>query len=133
MRSFAMSSKNHVIMEHPLRTFLKRKSSYRFTIIDHSTQNNQRLHQKAKQGSGDVTIVIEIEVRIKALDRHIETLEAKLSFLIASSHDYDPRINLPDRYKKKIATVKQEIDDAIQLRLRSDRLEQIRVIRYSAF
>lgn len=119
-------------MEHPLRTFLKRKSSYRFTIINHSTQNNLRLQQKLKQGS-DMTTVVEIEVRIKALDRHIETLEAKLSFLIASYDDYDPRINLSDQYKRKIAAVKQEIDDAIQLRLRSDRLEQMRVIRYSTF
>lgn len=132
MRSLATSSKNRVIMEHPLRTFLKRKSSYRFTIINHSTQNNLRLQQKLKQGS-DMTTVVEIEVRIKALDRHIETLEAKLSFLIASYDDYDPRINLSDQYKRKIAAVKQEIDDAIQLRLRSDRLEQMRVIRYSTF
>jgi uncharacterized small protein (DUF1192 family) len=132
MRSFAMSSKNRVIMEHPHRTFLKRKSSYRFTIINHSTQNNQRLQEKAKQGS-DVTVVIETEVRIKALDRHIERLEAKLSFLIASYDDYHPRINLSDQYKKKIATVKQEIDDAIQRRRSSDRREQMSVIRYSTF
>jgi hypothetical protein len=129
---FALSSKNCAIMEHPHRTFLKRKSSSRFTFINHSTQNNQQLQQKAKQGS-DVTVAIEIEVIIKALDRHIETLEAKLSFLIASYNDHEPRINLSDHYKKKIATVKQEIDDAIQRRRRSDRLEQMSVIRYSTF
>jgi hypothetical protein len=122
-----MSSKNRVIMEPPHRTFLKRKSSYRFTMINHSTQNNQRLQQKPKKQGSDLTVVIEIEVIIKALDRHIETLQAKLAFLIASYDDYDRRINFSDQYKKKIATVKQEIDDAIQRRRRSDRLEQMSV------
>jgi hypothetical protein len=59
--------------------------------------------------------VVEIEVGIKALDRHIETLEAKLSFLIRSYND-DPRTDLLYQYKKKIATIKEEIDDAMERR-----------------
>jgi hypothetical protein len=82
-----------------------------------------------------VTVVIEIEeVGIKALDCHIERLKAKLSFLIRSNGD--PHRDLSDdEYKKKIATIKQEIDDAIeQQRRTSNRLEQqMSVIRYSIF
>jgi hypothetical protein len=79
-----------------------------------------------------VTVVVEIEVGIKALDRHIEMLQAKLSFLIRS-YDDDPCTDLSDQYKKKIATIKQEIDDAMQRRRTSNRLEQMSVIRYSTF
>jgi low affinity Fe/Cu permease len=91
-----------------------------------------------------VTIVVEIEVvRIKALNRHIERLEAKLSFLIRSYDDDNNDNNdnnntcthLSDhQYKKKIGTIKQEIDDAMERRRTSNRLEQqISVIRYSIF
>jgi hypothetical protein len=83
-----------------------------------------------------MTVVIEIEeVGIKALDRHIERLEAKLSFLIRSYDDDDPGTDLSDQYKKKkIATIKQEINDAIEHRRTSNRLEQqMSVIRYSTF
>jgi uncharacterized protein YbbC (DUF1343 family) len=63
--------------------------------------------QKTRQG--DVTVV-----GMKALDRHIERLEAKLSFLIRS---YDtPCTDLLYQYDKKIATVKQEINDAMEQR-----------------
>jgi hypothetical protein len=79
-----------------------------------------------------VTVAIEIEVGIKALDRHIERLQAKLSFL-TRSYDDDPRTDLSDHYKKKIATIKQEINDAIEQRRTSNRLEQMSVIRYSTF
>jgi hypothetical protein len=40
--------------------------------------------QQNTRQDGDVTVVVQIEVGIKALDRHIEKLEAKLSFLIRS-------------------------------------------------
>jgi hypothetical protein len=69
-----------------------------------------------------VTVVVQIEVGIKALDRHIERLEAKLSFLIRSYDDDNDDDNnntstdLSDQYKKKIATIKQEIEDAIEQR-----------------
>ena len=83
-----------------------------------------------------MTVVVQIEVvRIKALDHHIERLEAKLSFLIRSYDDDDPRTDLLDhQYKKKIATIKQEIDDAMERRRTSNRPEhQMSVIRYSIF
>jgi hypothetical protein len=90
-----------------------------------------------------VTVVVQIEVlRIKALDRHIERLEAKLSFLIRSydnnNNDDDDDNTLTDlsdhQYKKKIATIKQEIDDAMERKRTSNRLEQqMSVIRYSTF
>jgi alpha/beta superfamily hydrolase len=84
-----------------------------------------------------VTVVVQIEVlRIKALDRHIERLEAKLSFLIRLyDDDNNTRTDLSDhQYKKKIATIKQEIDDAMERRRTSNRLEQqMSVIRYSTF
>lgn len=55
-------------------------------------------------------------VGMKALDTHIERLEAKLSFLIRS---YDAsHTDLLYPYEKKIATVQQEIDDAIEQRRR---------------
>jgi hypothetical protein len=55
-------------------------------------------------------------VGMKALDTHIERLEAKLLFLIRS---YDAsHIDLLYQYDKKIATVQQEIDDAIEQRRR---------------
>jgi hypothetical protein len=83
-----------------------------------------------------VTVVVEIEeVGIKALDAHIERLKAKLSFLIRSyDDDDDPRTDLSIQYKKKIATIKQEIDDAIEHRQTSNMLkQQMSVIRYSTF
>jgi hypothetical protein len=78
-----------------------------------------------------VTIVI-VEVEIKALDYHIERLEAKLSFLIRS-YEEDLRTDLSDQHKKKIATVKQEINDAVERRQSLISLEQTSVIGYSAF
>ena len=55
-------------------------------------------------------------VGMKSLDTHIERLEAKLSFLIRS---YDAsHTDLLYQYEKKIATVQQEIDDAIEQRRR---------------
>ena len=54
------------------------------------------------------------EVEIKALDDHIERLEAKLSFLMRSYDDF--HTNLSYEYDKKIAIVKQEIYDAMEQR-----------------
>jgi uncharacterized small protein (DUF1192 family) len=72
--------------------------------------------QKTRQGSH--VAVIEIEVAIKALDRHIERLQAKLSFLVRSydNNNNNPRTDLSDQYEKKIATLKQEIDDMMEHR-----------------
>jgi hypothetical protein len=58
-----------------------------------------------------------IAVRINVLDDHIERLEAKLSFL-TRSYDEDPRTDLLYQYEKKISTIKQEIDDAMEQRRR---------------
>jgi hypothetical protein len=70
--------------------------------------------------------VVKIEVAIKAWDHHIEILEAKLSFLISS---YDPHTDLLlYQYEKKIATVKQELDDATEQRRMLNRLSQMGVI-----
>lgn len=72
-------------------------------------ERQQKNQQQQKTKQGDVTVV-----GMKALDRHIERLEAKLSFLIRS---YDaPRTDLLYQYDKKIATVKQEINDAMEQR-----------------
>ena len=76
------------------------------------------------------TVIVEVE--IKALDYHIERLEAKLSFLIRS-YEEDFRTDLSDQHKKKIATVKQEINDAVERRQSLISLEQTSVIGYSAF
>ena len=70
--------------------------------------------------------VVKIELAIKALDYHIERLETKLSFLIRSSDD--PYTDLLYQYEKKIATVKQEIDDATEQRRSLIRLSQMGVI-----
>jgi septal ring factor EnvC (AmiA/AmiB activator) len=73
--------------------------------------------------------VVEIEVAIRALDHHIERLEAKLYFLIRSY--VDPREDSLYQYQKKIATVKQEIDDMTEQRRALDRQRQVSIIRYS--
>ena len=62
----------------------------------------------------DVTAVDEIEVAIKMWDDHIGKLEAKLSFLIRSYDD--PNLDLLYQYEKKVATLKLEINDAMEQR-----------------
>jgi uncharacterized small protein (DUF1192 family) len=79
-----------------------------------------------------VTVASEIEVAIKALDHHIEKLEAKLSFLIRS-YDDPPTTLLLYQYEKKIATLKEEINHAMEERGTLNRMKQISVIRYSTF
>jgi hypothetical protein len=82
----------------PLKTAITR-------ITFRGLQQKNQQQQKTRQGN--VTVV-----GMKALDRHIERLEAKLSFLIRS---YDAsRTDLLYQYDKKIATVKQEINDAME-------------------
>ena len=70
--------------------------------------------------------VVKIEATIKALDDHVERLEAKLSFLIKS---YDPRRDLSYQYEKKIDTVKHEIEHAMEERQRLYSLGQM-VMKY---
>ena len=62
----------------------------------------------------DLTVVDEIEVEVKMWDDHIERLEAKLSFLIRSYDD--PNLALLYQHEKKVATLKREINDAIEQR-----------------
>ncbi len=62
----------------------------------------------------DVTAVDEIEGAIKMWDDHIGKLEAKLSFLIRSYDD--PNLDLLYQYEKKVATLKLEINDAMEQR-----------------
>ncbi len=68
----------------------------------------------AEEKTSDVTIVDEIEVPIKMWDDHIERLEAKLSFLIRSYDD--PNSDLLYQNEKKVATLKREINDAMEQR-----------------
>jgi hypothetical protein len=62
----------------------------------------------------DLTVVDEIEVPLKMWDDHIERLEAKLSFLIRSYDDSNS--DLLYQYEKKVATLKREINDAMEQR-----------------
>ncbi|HKH86912.1 MAG TPA: hypothetical protein VKA40_10200 [Nitrososphaera sp.] len=62
----------------------------------------------------DLTVVDEIEVPLKMWDDHIERLEAKLSFLIRSYDDFNS--DLLYQYEKKVATLKREINDAMEQR-----------------
>jgi predicted RNase H-like nuclease (RuvC/YqgF family) len=48
-------------------------------------------------------------------DDHIERLEAKLSFLVRS-YDDDSNSDLLYQYEKKVATLKREINDAMEQR-----------------
>ena len=79
-----------------------------------------------KETNAATATVVKIELAIKALDYHIERLETKQSFLIRSYDD--PRTDLLYQYEKKIATVKQEIDDATEQRRSLIRLSQMGVI-----
>jgi hypothetical protein len=79
------------------------------TTINTLQVRQQKNQQQQKTRQGDITVV-----EMKALDRHIETLEAKLSFLVKLCDD--PRTDLSYHYDKKIAAVKQEINEAIERR-----------------
>ncbi len=62
----------------------------------------------------ELTVVDDIEVEVKMWDDHIERLEAKLSFLIRSYDD--PNFDLLYQHEKKVATLKREINDAVEQR-----------------
>ena len=76
------------------------------TTTEKSTTTEEKLDE--------LTVVDEIEVAVKMWDDHIERLEAKLSFLIRSYED--PNLDLLYQYEKKVATLKREINDAIEQR-----------------
>ena len=67
-----------------------------------------------EEKTDDLVVVDEIEVAVKMWDDHIERLEAKLSFLIRSYDD--PNLDLLYQHEKKVATLKREINDAIEQR-----------------
>ena len=73
-----------------------------------TTEKSATIQEK----TGGVTVVDEIEVAIKMWDDHIKRLEAKLSFLIRSYDD--PNSDLLHQYEKKVATLKREINDAME-------------------
>ncbi len=69
----------------------------------------QKDQEQQKTGQGDMTVV-----KMKALDHHVKRLEAKLSFLIRSYDDSSA--DLLYQYEKKIAIVKQEINEVMERR-----------------
>ncbi len=71
-------------------------------------QQKDQEQQNTRQGDMSV-------VGTNALDHHIERLEAKLSFLIRS-YDDDSPVDLLYQYEKKIAIVKQEINEVMERR-----------------
>ena len=75
-----------------------------------STFRREKNQQQQKTKEGDMTVV-----GIKALDDHIERLEAKLSFLIRLYNDSCTDL-LSYQYEKKIAILKQEINEVMERR-----------------
>ena len=67
-----------------------------------------------EEKTGDVTVVDEIEAATKMWDDHIERLEAKLSFLIRPCDNHNSDFLYQN--EKKVATLKREINDAIEQR-----------------
>jgi len=82
----------------------------RYYLPRTTTENSATTEQK----TDEVMVVDEINVEVKMWDDHIERLEAKLSFLIGSYDD--PNLDLLYQYEKKVATLKREINDAIEQR-----------------
>ncbi len=86
------------------------KSNNYYYLPRTTTESSATTEEK----TDDVTVVDEINVAVKMWDDHIERLEAKLSFLIGSYDD--PNLDLLYQYEKKVATLKREINDAIEQR-----------------
>jgi uncharacterized small protein (DUF1192 family) len=82
------------------------------TTTSTSTLRQEKNQQQRMTKEGDMTVV-----GIKALDDHIERLEAKLSFLIRLYNDSRTDL-LSYQYEKKIAIVKQEINEVMMERRR---------------
>ncbi len=71
--------------------------------------------------------IVEIELAIKALDNHIERLEAKLSYLIRSYDGSHTNLSL-NRHEKQIVAAKQEIDDVMDERRKLNRLKKMDIV-----
>jgi hypothetical protein len=67
-----------------------------------------------EEKTSGVIVADGIAVAVKMWDDHIERLEAKLSFLIRSNHDAN--LDLLYQHEKKVATLKREINDAMEQR-----------------
>jgi hypothetical protein len=80
------------------------------TTTSTSPLRQEKNPQQQKTREGGMTVVV-----IKALDDHIERLEAKLSFLIRLYNDSLPDL-LSYQYEKKISIVKQEINEVMERR-----------------
>jgi uncharacterized small protein (DUF1192 family) len=80
------------------------------TTTSTSTLRQEKNQQQQNTKEGDMTLV-----GIKALDDHIERLEAKLSFLIRLYNDSRTEL-LSHQYEKKIAILKQEINEVMERR-----------------
>ncbi len=86
------------------------KNSNYYYFAKMTSEKSAATEQKVE----NVTVVDEIEIAIKLWDDHIERLESKLSFLIRSYDDYNS--DLLYQHEKKIATLKREINDAVEQR-----------------
>ena len=80
------------------------------TTTSTSPLRQEKNPQQQKTREGGMTVV-----GIKALDDHVERLEAKLSFLIRVYNDSCTDLLL-HQYEKKIANVKQEINEVMERR-----------------
>ncbi len=80
------------------------------TTTSTSTLRQEKNQQQQNTKEGDMTVV-----GINALDDHIERLEAKLSFLIRLYNDSRTDL-LSYQYEKKIAILKQEINEVMERR-----------------
>jgi hypothetical protein len=80
------------------------------TTTSTSPLRQEKNPQQQKTREGGMTVV-----GMKALDDHVERLEAKLSFLIRLYNDSRTDLLLY-QYEKKIAIVKQEINEVMERR-----------------
>ncbi len=62
----------------------------------------------------NITDIDQIDIAIVIWDDHIERLEAKLTYLVGACDDLNP--DLLYQHEKKIATLKREINDAMEQR-----------------
>jgi hypothetical protein len=88
------------------------------TITPAATFSEGLLVKNQLQQQQKTVMEDETEVKVKVLNDHIVRLEAKLSFLTGSHGDDDYYYSTHSSYhqKIKIATAKQEIDEAMELK-----------------
>jgi len=74
----------------------------------------ERSIRTTRNKKNNVTVVDEINVAIKIWDDHIKKLESKLSFLVTMYDDHNS--DFLYQQEKKVATLKREINDAMEQR-----------------